>query len=152
MFTDRSLSHTDGRMMPGGQVLDEVFGDRASAAEPYWMPTLDLAERAGEYVLIVELPGVEPDAVDLSVEKNVLTVRGVKHPSFSAESSGGARVYALERSTGPFGRALRLPEHIESEHIEASFTNGVLEVRIPKNSAAQARKIPIARERERSAS
>ena len=151
MFTDRSLSHTAGRMMPGSQVLDEVFGDRSSAAEPYWMPTFDLAERPGEYVLIVELPGVEPDAVDVSVEKNVLTVRGVKQPSFSAESNSDTRVFALERSTGPFGRALRLPEHIESERIEASFTNGVLEVRIPKSFAAQARKISIAREGQHSA-
>lgn len=151
MFTDRSLSHTAGRMLPGSQVLDAVLGDRPSGAESYWMPTFDLAERPGEYVLIVELPGVEPDAVDLSVEKNVLTVRGVKQPSVSAESNRDMRVYALERTTGPFGRALRLPEHIESERIEASFTNGILEVRIPKSSAAQARKISIGRDRERSA-
>ena len=151
MFTDRSLSHTAGRMLPGSQVLDKVFGDRSSTAEPCWMPTFNLAERSGEYVLIVELSGVEPDAVDLSVEKNVLTVRGVKQPSFSAESNRDIRVYALERNTGPFGRALRLPDHIESERIEASFTNGILEVRIPKSSATQARKISIARDRERSA-
>jgi len=150
MFTDRSLAYTADRMVPVGQVLDEVFGDHGSAAESYWMPAFDLAERPGEYVLIVELPGVEPDAVDLSVEKNVLTVRGVKQPSFSEESNRDTRVYALERSTGPFSRVLRLPEHIESQHIEASFTNGILEVHIPKSSAAQGRKIPI-RERERSA-
>jgi len=150
MFTDRSLAYTAGRMMPAGQVLDEAFGDRSAAAESYWMPTFDLAERAGEYVLIVELPGVDPNAIDLSVEKNVLTVRGVKHPSFSVESNRDTRVYALERNTGPFGRAVRLPEHIESQNIEASFTNGILEVHIPKSSAAQGRKIPI-RERERSA-
>jgi HSP20 family protein len=148
MFTDRSLSHTTGRLLPSGQVLDEVFGDLA--AEPLWMPAFDLAERADEYVLIVELPGVEPDAVDLSVEKNVLMVRGVKHPSFSAGSNGDTRVHALERNTGSFGRAVRLPEHVESEHIRASFTNGILEVRIPKSSAAQPRKIPIARERDHS--
>ena len=150
MFTDRNLSYTAGRLMPGSQVLDEVFGDRSCGAESYWTPTFDLAERAGEYVLIVELPGVEPDAIDLSVEKNVLMLRGVKHPSFSVESNRDTRVYALERNTGPFGRAVRLPEHIESQQIEASFTNGVLEVRIPKSSAAQPRKIPIAGERERS--
>jgi HSP20 family molecular chaperone IbpA len=57
MFTDRSLSYTAGRLMPGSQVLDEVFGDRSCGAESYWTPTFDLAERAGEYVLIVELPG-----------------------------------------------------------------------------------------------
>jgi HSP20 family protein len=149
MFTDRSLSHTAGRLLPSSQVLDEVFGDRSSAAEPLWTPAFDLAERANEYVLIVELPGVEPDAVDLSVDKNVLIVRGVKHASFSTEANRDTRVHALERNTGPFGRAVRLPEHVESEHIQASFTNGILEVRIPKSSAAQPRQIPIARERER---
>jgi len=150
MFTDRSLSPTAGRLLQSSQVLDEVFGDRSSAAEPLWMPTFDLAERADEYVLIVELPGVEPDAIDVSIEKNVLMVRGTKNPSFSTESNRGTRVYALERITGPFGRAVRLPEHVESERIQASFTNGVLEVRIPKSSAAQPRRIPIARAGEHS--
>ena len=150
MFTDRSLSHAAGRLLPSSQILDEVFGDRSSAAEPLWMPTFDLAERADEYVLIVELPGVEPDAVDLSVEKNVLMVRGVKRPSFSTGPNRDTRVHALERNSGPFARALRLPEHVESERIQASFTNGTLEIRIPKSSAAQPRKIPIGREGERS--
>jgi HSP20 family protein len=77
-------------------------------------------------------------------------VRGVNRASFSTESNRDTRVHALERNTGPFGRAVRLPEHVESERIRASFTNGVLEVRIPKSSAAQPRKIPIAREREHS--
>ena len=112
MFTDRSLSPTAGRLLQSSQVLDEVFGDRSSAAEPLWMPTFDLAERADEYVLVVELPGVEPDAIDVSIEKNVLMVRGTKNPSFSTESNRGTRVYALERITGPFGRAVRLPEHV----------------------------------------
>ncbi|MEO7086850.1 MAG: Hsp20/alpha crystallin family protein [Gemmatimonadaceae bacterium] len=150
MLTDRSLSHTAGRMMPGSQVLAELFGDRSPAAEPYWTPAIDLAERANEYVLIVELPGVEPEAVDLNIEKNVLMIRGEKRPSFSMEPARETRVFAMERDTGAFGRAVRLPEHIESEKIEASFTNGLLEIRIPKSSTAQARKIPIGRDQERS--
>ncbi|MGH9885092.1 MAG: Hsp20/alpha crystallin family protein [bacterium] len=129
-------------------MLDELFGDRSHAAESCWTPAFDLAERAGEYVMVVELPGVEPDAVDLTIEKNVLTLRGEKHPSFSPESNRDTRVFAMERSAGAFSRAVRLPEHIESERIEASFANGVLEVRIPKASAAHARKIPVGLHRQ----
>lgn len=148
MFTDRALSNAAGRMAPGTQALDELFGDRSRAAESYWTPTVDLAERASEYVMIVELPGVEPDAVDLTIEKNVLTLRGEKRPSFSGESDRDTRVFAVERHAGVFSRAVRLPEHIESERIEASFANGLLEVRIPKASAAHARKIPVGHQRQ----
>jgi HSP20 family molecular chaperone IbpA len=83
-------------MLPCSQVLDKVFGDVHLPPSHIGCPTFNLAERSGEYVLIVELSGVEPDAVDLSVEKNVLTVRGVKQPSFSRESNRDIRVYALE--------------------------------------------------------
>jgi HSP20 family protein len=143
MFTDRVLSTATGRMAPGAQVLDELFGQRTHPTESYWAPAFDLGERADEYVMLVELPGVEPDAVDLTIEKNVLTLRGEKSPSFSPHSGRETRVFAMERNAGPFSRAIRLPEHIETEKIEASFANGLLEIRIPKASTAQARKIPV---------
>ena len=108
-----------------------------------FVPALDVVERADAYLISAELPGVDPSAVEISFENNTLTLRGSKQPSLQPQENEELRVYTAERLTGSFERAVRLPEYVEGDKIEASYTNGVLTITIPKAAAARPRKIEI---------
>jgi HSP20 family protein len=79
----------------------------------------------------------------VSFEQNVLTIRGNKPASYNTTSDGELRLFAAERVHGGFERAVRLPEFVDADRIEASFANGLLTVTVPKAKAAQLRKITI---------
>ncbi|MDQ3949017.1 MAG: Hsp20/alpha crystallin family protein, partial [Gemmatimonadota bacterium] len=100
------------------------------------------AEKADAYLINVELPGVEPSQVEINFEQNVLTIRGTKPSSFDG-SSGEYRVYTAERVNGEFERSVRLPDFVDSERIEASYSHGLLRIVVPKAQAAQPRRIEI---------
>ncbi len=145
MLTTRSLSSTLDRMMSLNQALDDAFftGARNGAAR-VWVPALDVAERKDAYLITLDLPGVDPKTVDLSFEQNVLTIRGTKPSTLVASAEDGEmRVYANERVSGTFERAVRLPEFVDGDRIAAHALNGVLEITVPKAQAAQPRKIEI---------
>src|SRR5687767_3041764 len=144
-MTNRSLSSTLDRMWSLNRALDQALSagfDRASRGPQVWVPSMDVAEKADAYLINVELPGVDPNQVEISFEQNVLTIRGVKPSSFDA-TNGEYRIYTAERVSGEFERAVRLPDFVDSERIEASYSNGLLRVVIPKAQAAQPRKIEI---------
>ena len=131
MLNTRTLGTSLDRMLTFNRVFDQAFNGVGSRV---WVPALDVAERGDAYVIHVELPGVSPDQVDVSFEQNVLTIRGTKPASFDV---------AAERVHGGFERAVRLPEFVDAERIEAQFTNGLLSVTVPKAKAAQPRKITV---------
>jgi len=122
------------------QALSAGF-DRASRSPQLWVPAMDVAEKADAYLINVELPGVEPSQVEINFEQNVLTIRGTKPRSFDTE--GEYRVYTAERVSGDFERAVRLPDFVDSERIEASYDHGLLRILVPKAQTAQPRKIEI---------
>ncbi|MEO8622302.1 MAG: Hsp20/alpha crystallin family protein [bacterium] len=90
-----------------------------------------------------ELPGVNPDQVDITFEQNVLTIRGAKPAGFDAQNDAEVRVFAAERVHGGFERSIRLPEFVDADRIDAAFANELLTVTVPKAQAAQARKINV---------
>jgi HSP20 family protein len=144
-MTNRSLSSTLDRMWTLNRALDQALSadfDRTSRGPQLWVPAMDVAEKADAYLINVELPGVDPSQVEINFEQNVLTIRGLKPSSFDA-SNGEYRVYTAERVSGEFERAVRLPDFVDSERIEASYSNGLLRITVPKAQAAQARKIAI---------
>ena len=143
-MNNRSLSSTLDRMWTLNRALDQALSagfDRATRAH-LWVPAMDVAEKADAYLINVELPGVEPSHVEINFEQNVLTIRGTKPSSFDA-SNGEYRVYTAERVSGEFERAVRLPDFVDSERIEASYAHGLLRILVPKAQAAQPRKIEI---------
>ena len=143
-MTNRSLSSTLDRMWTLNRALDQALAagfDRTARAPQLWVPAMDVAEKADAYLINVELPGVEPSQVEINFEQNVLTIRGTKPRSFDAE--GEYRVYTAERVSGEFERSVRLPDFVDSERIEASYSNGLLQILVPKAQTAQARKIEI---------
>jgi HSP20 family protein len=140
MLNTRNLNTLD-RMLTLDRVFDQAFGSPLGAR--VWVPAMDVAERKDAYLVQAELPGLSPEQVDVSFEKNVLTIRGTKPASFDATTDGEMRIFAAERVSGSFERSVRLPEFVDADRISASFDNGVLSVTVPKAEAAQPRRIRI---------
>lgn len=127
------------------RILDEAF---AGAAFPeqgsvitstLFAPT-DVSEDENALQVTMELPGVDPDDVRLSLENNVLTIRGEKKQQFDENNE---RVHRFERVYGVFERTFVLPNSVDPDRIEARFENGVLVVRIPKAERARPREIRV---------
>lgn len=140
MLTTKSPGTLD-RMLTLDRVFDQAFGGSLGAR--VWVPAMDVAEKHDAYVVQAELPGLAPDQVDVSFEKNVLTIRGTKPASFDSKSDGELRIFAAERVSGSFERSVRLPEFVDAERISASFNNGLLTITVPKAEAAQPRRITV---------
>jgi HSP20 family protein len=109
-------------------------------SRPSPMP-MDAYRSGDEYVIVFDLPGVSPDAIDLDVERNVLTVKAERRPAAVAE---GVEMQVAERPLGVFSRQLFLGDTLDAERISAGYENGVLTVRIPVAAQAKPRKIAIA--------
>lgn len=107
--------------------------------QPLFVPRADIYETPDKVFLVAEMPGVQPDGVDIALENRVLTIRGrvTRHPH------PGYRLIRAEYGEGDYERAFTLSQTIDQEGIEASFTNGVLHLTLPKAEPAKARKIEI---------
>jgi HSP20 family protein len=103
------------------------------------LPVVDVWAKEDEVVVEAELPGVEPEDVDISVEGDVLTLRGKRNRSADEE----ARLYRQERGFGEFSRSFRLPFRVETNAIDARFVNGVLEIKLPRAEADRPRRIAV---------
>lgn len=141
------LRRDGGRILPNlRDDLEQLFQDwfegttSTEMAAGAWCPRCDLEETDEAYVLHVELAGVDPDDIEVSLEDNTLTVKGER--SFYAEKSeeGFTR---RERSFGSFFRAMRLPTSVDADAIEAAHHNGVLTVTAPKTDKSHSRHVPI---------
>lgn len=105
-----------------------------------WVPALDLVEEGDHYVLRADLPGVSEKDVAVEFEHNVLRISGERKSEHEERKEG---YYRVERASGSFARSLRLPDGIDPDSIEASFENGVLEVRVPKPAAHKPTRVQI---------
>ena len=105
-----------------------------------WSPTSDIVEMKDEIVIKAELPGIEEKDVDVEIENGILTIKGERKAEKETEEKGFRRV---ERAYGTFLRTFALPPNVEPEKIAASFTNGLLEVHLPKKEEAKPRAIKV---------
>jgi len=105
-----------------------------------WVPAVDIVEEKERFVLRADVPGVNPDDIDVSMDSGVLSVSGQRHAVATDEDSG---VQRIERATGRFLRRFTLPDTADAENIGARCTNGVLEVVIPKAPEVRARRINV---------
>jgi HSP20 family protein len=135
----RELSSLQTEM---NRLFNTVFdAPTANAGSRRWVPPMDLVETAEDFVLRADLPGMRQEDVKIEVEDNVLTVSGERAAEHESRDEGFHR---LERAFGQFSRSLTLPKGVNHEAVTAAFTNGVLEVRIPKPAQAKPRRIEIA--------
>jgi HSP20 family protein len=112
----------------------------AEARDVAWTPALDVSETQDRFVIQVELPGVAPEDVDISVENSMLTVQGERRFYNEMKEDDFVRV---ERRFGSFARSITLPSTADPEAIQASFDAGVLTIEVPKKEEAKPRKIQI---------
>ncbi len=114
----------------------------AGANDAYgsWMPPVDIFERGDDLVIRAEVPGLDKNEIDISVEDNRLVIKGERkrEREFNEENA-----YRLERAFGTFMRSFLLPKTVDSSKISASYTNGVLKVTLPKAEAAKPRKVEV---------
>lgn len=105
-----------------------------------FVPRLEVREEDSDWRLRVELPGMRPEEVELSIDNNVLTVRGERRREQSQNQRG--YVYS-ESSYGTFTRSIQLPQGTDPQKVQADFHDGVLDIRVPKAEATRARRIQI---------
>jgi HSP20 family protein len=135
------------RMVTLSRAMDEAFGARngetAGVAQQYWVPSLDAWETENAFHVQLDLPGLSSENVDISFDRNTLTITGTRPQTIQAPEKGEVRVFFAERAYGSFQRSLRFPQYVMSDRIEAGFDNGVLTITVPKAEEAKPRKIAI---------
>jgi len=121
------------------RLTQQVLGANGTLARPAVMP-MDAWRDGDVFHVEFDLPGVDPDSIDLDVERNVVTVKADR-PSRASD----AELIAAERPRGVFSRQLVLGDNLDTQHIEASYDTGVLSLRIPVAEQAKPRRISIAK-------
>ncbi len=126
--------------------LDRLVAPGAARAEAPpsaavdWLPPVDICEQEQQFVIHVDLPGVEPKNIDVTLEKGELTVRGRRELAGREQKAGFRRV---ERVSGEFSRRFSLPDTADSHAVRARHTNGVLEVVIPKQAQVLPQRVEV---------
>ena len=118
------------------RLTQHFFG---TPARPAAMP-MDAYRQGDKFYLKLDLPGVDPNSIDLTVEQNVLTV----HAQRGSIQPEGTEMIVAERASGTFSRQVFLGESLDPEHIDADYTAGVLTLAIPVREAAKPHKVTIA--------
>jgi HSP20 family protein len=124
------------------RAFDAYFGVRPRTAGPErtWAPPIDVYETRDDLVVAVELPGVREKDLHLSMTGDVLSLRGQRGTAVEAREES---YYRIERWSGTFERHVQLPIPVQEDGIRASYTDGVLEIRFPKQDEAKPREIKI---------
>jgi len=119
--------------------LTRAFGDEG-IGRGAWAPSVDIYENKDQIVLEAELPGMNQEDFDLSIENNIITLRGERKFEKTEETDNYHRV---ERSYGAFTRSFTLPQSVSAEGATAEYNNGVLRVALPKREETKARRIEV---------
>lgn len=122
------------------RMLGRNYADEDSAIIADWVPAADVLEFDDRFVLRADLPGVDPRAIDVNMEKGVLSVSGERLAATDEETASSRHA---ERGRGRFHRRFSLPDSADADSITARSANGVLEITIPKLARVQARRITV---------
>lgn len=124
------------------QAFGDVYGGEESeeVASRSWTPAVDIAESDEALTLYVELPGLSKENVEITLEDNVLTIKGERR--FERDEAKES-FHRIERAYGGFHRSFHLPSNVQADKVQAAFEAGVLRVDVPKQEEAKPRKITI---------
>jgi len=114
--------------------------DEFPALAGEWAPSLDLSETKDALVVKAEVPGMDPQDIQVSLQEQFLTIKGEKKLEKEEKDE---RYHRVERAHGAFTRAVRLPVMVDAEKVTATFKHGVLTVKLPKTPTAKGTTIPI---------
>jgi HSP20 family protein len=124
----------EGGLMQGGS------SDESSVVTSQWVPLVDIKEEANRFVLYADLPGVDPQDIEVQMDKGMLTIKGERQSEAVLETERFSRV---ERRHGSFHRRFALPDSADPDGITASGQNGVLQIIIPKRPETTPRRIQV---------
>ena len=133
---------------PMRQLFDRLFegtlfpagNDESSVVTSQWMPLVDIREEGDRFVLYADIPGVDPQDIEVQMDKGLLTIKGERRAESTSESERYSRV---ERVHGSFHRRFALPDSADPDGISASGHDGVLQVVIPKRPESRPRRIQV---------
>ncbi|MCP3868609.1 MAG: Hsp20/alpha crystallin family protein [Gammaproteobacteria bacterium] len=112
----------------------------AGSDKKQWWPGMDIIEESGRFVLLVDIPGVDPQSIEITSEDGILSIGGKRE----INSTGDDQIARIrERSGGEFNRRFKLSDNVDADAITASGKHGVLEILIPKKAEVQPRRIPV---------
>jgi HSP20 family protein len=141
------MRHDPWGVMPRLQEeINRLFGNTrendSSSATAMWIPSVDIHEYTDRFELYVDLPGVDPSAVDLTLDGGILTLSG-ERPEPTRKDNEETQGRRVERGHGQFYRRFVLPDTVDSDKVNATGNHGVLTVTIPKQAKAMPRRIQI---------
>ena len=133
---------------PVKQIFDRLFEgslfqngtDESSVVTSQWVPRVDIKEEADRFLLFADLPGVDPQDIEVQMDKGMLTIKGERREERASETESYSRI---ERRHGVFHRRFALPDSADPERISASGHNGVLTISIPKRPETTPRRIQV---------
>jgi len=125
--------------------MDRLFdrmweGEMPERALGEWTPLLDFSETKEYFVVKLEVPGIDPSGIKISLQDHMLTISGERKKE---EEEKDERFYRIERSYGVFTRSIRLPIPVDEKKVNAVFKNGILTIAIPKAEASKGIFVPI---------
>ena len=137
-------THQNGLQDEIKQVFERFFGetdtDQSNVVTSQWMPRVDIREEKERFVILADIPGVDPKDIEVHMEKGILTIRGERSSESREEGHRWSRV---ERSHGTFHRRFALPDSANADAISATGRHGVLEISIPKKPETTPRRIQV---------
>lgn len=135
------------------QIFTRFVGEdvvaQANGATSQWIPRVDIKEEHKRFVILADIPGVDPKNIDVSMDKGVLSIKGERSSESKSEnttdgsSTENSKFTRVERSHGVFQRRFALPDSADAEGITATGQHGVLEISIPKKAETTPRRINI---------
>lgn len=124
------------------QAFERLFrpdeGDQSNVVTSQWTPRVDIKEEDKRFVILADIPGVDPADIEIQMDKGILSIKGERK-----KDVGEGKLSRVERQHGVFYRRFALPDSADAEGITASGKNGVLEVSIPKRPETSPRRIAI---------
>jgi HSP20 family protein len=120
--------------------LSSAPGENAESGLSYWGPSVDISENDDEILLEAEVPGMNRDDIKITIQDNVLTLKGEKKQQ--AEKKG-TNYHRIERSYGSFERSFSLPTSVQADQVKANYQNGILHVKLPKSEEAKPKEISV---------
>lgn len=124
--------------------FDEPFFSSVSLwdKQSTFMPACNIKEKKNRYIVEVEIPGVDPDDVEIAINGNVMTIQGEKKEEVTTEDQD-EQMQVIEHRYGSFYRSLTLPDNIQTDNISADNKNGILYITLPKEKESKIRRIKI---------
>ena len=129
--------------LPERNLWDRIFEDWSPEVlekEKTWMPAFDISENDKEYTLTAEMPGIDPEELDITLSDGVLTVKGEKKQE---KEEKGENYHRIERSYGSFQRSFHIPEKVKTEKVDATYKDGVLKLKLEKDEKNETKKITV---------